>query len=95
MPVYDCRLNPIGDAFGLPAPVVPMPAEAFPRFGGEPGVLRDATGQALPWVIRCDTETGAVERYDVRDGEWQIDSATKRVVVLRETRPAPLTYAPE
>ena len=94
MPVYDVRCN---ETIG-PPPMEPAPpgSEPFPRFDGKPGMLLDAQGAVIEWVIRCNTETGEVERYDVRgtDGSrrWQTDPVTKRVVVLREIHPAPLRY---
>jgi hypothetical protein len=94
MPVYDCRLNE--PLFGVPpAPDVPPGAEPFPRFDGKPGRLVDATGQVVGGYYRgCDTETGEVDRYDVRDGKFRIDPQTRRVVVLRVAYPAPLAYLP-
>lgn len=91
MPLYDCRLPrdltfPCGD---------PLPgAEPFPRFAGRAGRLYDAAGNPVQWVVWCDTDTGELERYDRRDGRFQIDPATKRLLAVRETRPAPLEYRP-
>lgn len=38
-----------------------------------------ATGRRLTPVAMADDQTGDVVLYDVRDGKWQIDPATKRV----------------
>lgn len=65
-------------------------AVPFPRPGG--GRLRDAHGDWLPlYVFRVDTESGRVDRYDVRGDVWRMTLAN-RPVVLSETYAAPLTY---
>lgn len=92
MAVYDVRLNAVPGGNLPPGRAVAPGAGPFPRFAGKPGVLLDAAGAEVRWVIRCDTETGEVERYDVRGGKWQFDRSTGRVLVVTEFRPAPLAY---
>lgn len=93
MPVYDARLNDRGEQpLRLPSEVIPMPAEPFPRFDGRAGRLFDANGELIEYVLRCDTETGEVVRYDRRDGKFWLNTETKCLVVLTERRPAPLSY---
>ena len=92
MPIYDCRLNN-EDWMTYPAATpIPPGAEPFPRFDGLAGELRDAMGQKLLWVVRCDTVTGEVEQYERIGGKFSIDPKTNRVLVVRTKYAAPLTY---
>jgi hypothetical protein len=72
-------------------------AEPFPRFGGLRGKLHDATGAPVEgYLIWCDTDTGELERYDYdpKANKFAADPVTKRLLTVRETRPAPLEYRP-
>lgn len=94
MPIYDCRLNDFDLLPGVPRQKPVPGAVPFPRFDGTAGMLLDANGVEIPWILWCNTETGAVARYDVRGGKFGTDEQTGRVVVLVETHPAPLSYVP-
>lgn len=68
--------------------------------GGVPFATRcrivDANGKHIPYLLSANTETGEVERYDrTPDGKrFKCDPVTKRVVIIRETHPAPLQLIP-
>ena len=92
--VYDLSLNHPRSDWALHRPTPVPGAQPFPRFAGKAGRLLDETGQIVLYPVRCDTETGDVERYDAPGGRFKLDPGTGRVAVVRETRPAPLTYVP-
>lgn len=84
MPLYD--IEPGANPFGA----LPFPS---------PCRVIDAAGKQVPYAVRCDTDTGRVERYDVTadpaGGPWVWATDLRgRPVVVRETRPAPLTIEP-
>ncbi len=94
MPVYDVRLNhPLRPGFQSTRDLTPD-FEPFPRFAGMPGRLLDANGVLIPWAIRCNTETGYVERYERVDDRFVIDQATMRLLIVQSIYAAPLCYAP-
>lgn len=88
MPIYDCHLDP-----RWPKPHLAQPrALPFPLpLGGGYRHTEDATGAVLSPLVWCDTDTGEVERYVVKDGQWEMTPGPVcRVVTVREFRPAPL-----
>ncbi len=92
MPLYDIELN---NPSGLLPGALPG-SEPFPRFHGGAGRLLDASGKAILMPIRCNTETGFVERldYSPESNRFEIDPASGRVMVLMEQHSAPLFYIP-
>ena len=80
MPRYDCREGRRRIEGAVP----------FPRFDGRGGVLYDAKGERIDMLLWCDTDSGEVERYEY---PFRLGS-DRRVVTVRELRPAPLTYLP-
>jgi hypothetical protein len=80
---------------GVPAGV-PADAFAFPEGGAR---VYDAAGERVRYCRSCDTETGEVERYDVRpdpDGSGCVFAIGDdgKCAVVAETRPAPLRVVP-
>jgi hypothetical protein len=95
MPLFDARLSRIGElqdriekstSFVPSEPSLPFP---YPH-----SRTLDANGTLILFVLRCDTDTGMVERFDVRNGRWQLNDAGLPIV-LREHHPAPLRIVPK
>lgn len=85
IPVYDARLNyPMGQDVASLLPANPFPAGI---------VVVDAAGEWVAFVRRCNLETGDVERYE-RKGEKFVLGPDRRCAIIREKRPAPLTFRP-
>lgn len=88
MPLYDCRHRELVSGIPDDPPMrnsLPFPAD----WNG----TVDADGKLLSPLLWCDTESGDVGRYDRTDGNYEIDSNTRRLRILYERHPAPLRAA--
>lgn len=55
-----------------------------------PCCIFDANGDEMIDVLACNTDTGEVERLLHVDGELVVDPVSRRLITIRELRPAPL-----
>ncbi len=91
MPIYDARLNRPDPEPPTAKGIIPG-AAPFPRFDGEPGVLKDANGVVIDCIVFwCNTETGLVGHGKGPDGKFRFDQRDGRLVVIETYFPAPLT----